>query len=178
MVRIYHSSSRSIKTAGGHTPTPALTLVLLHMKYIHQSWYSHLWLFVYSTAALHNGIWIALDYNMPETLDLFSVNTHESHFQAPAPHTSMLFCCYPAKLICLLQKHIVMHCCSSYRHGFDVVVFNLIGIIFIVVTIFFLLPFMIWAVLMLHLLCCWLLTSVSVQCRHGELHLQIVNCDS
>lgn len=46
---IYHSSSRSLKTAGGLTPTPPLAPVQLwHIRDTHQSWNSHLQLFVYS----------------------------------------------------------------------------------------------------------------------------------
>lgn len=92
MMRIYHGSSRSLKTAGGHMPNPALTLV--HMRDIHQSWYSHLWLFVYSIATQEDGRWPSLDFNMLET---FSPAYTHTKLPLSTSWSSMLFYCYAAK---------------------------------------------------------------------------------
>lgn len=55
---------------------------------------------LFHIATLQDGRWTALDFNMLETLVLFSVKTHKSHFQLPAPWSSMLCYCYAAKPHC------------------------------------------------------------------------------
>lgn len=109
---------------------------------------------------LQDGRWTALDFNMLETLVLLSVNTHKSHFQLPAPWSSMLCYRYAAKSICLLQNHIVVSYDSSYRFRFDVVPFDIMNLSNTTIKIFLWL-FVMLDVLMFHLFYYCLLASAA-----------------
>lgn len=109
MMRICHGSSRSLKSAGGQMPTPALTCVLLLTRDIHQSQNSHPWLFVYVITMQEDRQWPSLDFNM---LEHSPINTHKTptfkFLQGDHP------CCFivkPQNHICQPQQNIIVCYC-------------------------------------------------------------------
>ena len=87
LLRIERGSSRSLKTAGGHnTHASTNPCAIAHVRDIHQSWYSHLQVFVYSVATQQDRRWTDLDFSMLETLVLSSykhthTHAHKYYFQ-------------------------------------------------------------------------------------------------
>ncbi len=109
LLRVYRSSSRSLKTAGGHDAHASTNpCAVAHVRDILQSWYTHLQLFVYSAATQRDSRWTALDFSMLETLVPFSINTHKSYFQLRHRDHP---CCVIVRMqnqTCQLQKYIVV----------------------------------------------------------------------